>query len=345
MRVRIERDALRAALADVRPAVDGRGLAVLSGVHIDAGDTIRLTATNLELTITAEVDGDADPGTLVVPHRVLSAFVDRAPDGAVTIEVADPDVIVTAGDSTAALRSLPVTEWPRLADVEDTPVVLSAEHVDLVRRTLHAVSADQKRPLLLGVHLEGQHVICTDSYRMAVATIGGADFPAVTIPGDAVKAALKGAGDYVEVTVGEHRARLSHGRTTWTTVLLEGEFPPVLRLLRDESPHTLTVPAERLTEALGRMGVLTGENTTIIAPEGDKAIVSARVADIGEVTDVVPCTGDATFQIGFNPQFLADLLEAAGTDDVTLGLVDAMKPAMVHAEGLQLLLMPVKVKR
>lgn len=344
MRVRIERDALRAALADVRPAVASRGLAILAGVRIDADDTIRLTATNLELTITAEVEGDSDPGSLVVPHRLLSAFVDRAPAGTVTIELGE-QVTVTAGDSTGTFWPLPVVEWPRLPEVDGTPVVLSAEHVDLVRRTLHAASVDTKRPALTGVHLSGEHVITTDSYRMAVATIGGADFPTATLPADAVRAALKGADGYVEATIGQHHAQLSHSGTTWTTVLLEGDYPPVLRLLRDESPHTLTVDAARLGEALGRMGVLAGENTTRIRPDGDKAIVSAKVHDIGEVTDVVPCSGDVDFEVAFNPGFLADLLEAAQSDEVTIGLVDALKPVMVHTEALQLLLMPVKAAR
>lgn len=343
MRARIERDALRRALRTVAPAIPAKGsLAILSGVHIAAGRGLTFTGTDLQLTITAHADAQADEGSLVVSHRLVSAFADRAPDGAVVIELDEENVRVTAGESTAAFRSLPVTEWPRVDPASGDTFTLTAEHVDRIRRILPFASVDDARPILTGVLLGEGRAAATDSYRLAEATLDGIDVPPVLVPAPALKAALKDAEGELQISAEEHRATISHGGATWTTVLLEGEYPPYNRLMRDESPFALTVNAERLTDALGRMGVLQGDNTTLIERDGDKALVTASVADLGDVADVVPCSGDIDFRVGFNPSFLADLLTAAGTEEVTLGFVDALKPVTCDVDGLRLLQMPVR---
>lgn len=106
MKARVERDAIRRALRTVLPAVGKTSLAVLNGVHIVADKGLRLTCTDLNLTITAEVDANVGTaGALVVPARLLSNFADKAPAGAVTIELAEHQVQVTAGDATATFNA------------------------------------------------------------------------------------------------------------------------------------------------------------------------------------------------------------------------------------------------
>lgn len=353
MKARIERDDLRRALRTVLPAVGRTNLAVLNGVHIVADQkagTLALTCSDLQLTITAIAEAHIiAPGEMVAPARLLAAFTDKAPAGAVTIEL-DDRVLVTAGDATAALNALRADEWPRIPVADGDPVTLTPTHVDLIRRILPFAGVDDQRPVLTGLFVEGDKAATTDSFRLGEATLDGADLPATLLPAAAVTAALKGAEGDVTLTVGERCATLAHDGASWTTVLLEGAYPPYDRLLRDASVHYLTFDVERLTDALGRATVVDGpigksgtRSPVRIERDGDKARVWQTTADIGQVDDVVPCDGDYEGPIGFNPDYLAQMIAAAGTDEVTIELVDSLKPAMVRAEGLRLLLMPTRL--
>lgn len=353
MRARIERDQLRQALRTVLPAVGARPHPpVLGGVHIDAGEAaLTFSCTDLDLTIRTAAAADVGvPGTVVAPARLLAAFVDRAPAGAVALEADGTELHVTACDAHATVPALPIDEWPRIQPADGDPVTLDAQQVDRLRRILPFASTDRARPILTGVLLWGDRAAATDSYRLAEATFDGVDMPRALVPARALAAALRGAGGDVDVTVGGNHVTLAHGGASWTSVLLGGEYLAYERLIRDDSPRHLTFDATELADALRLATVVDApvardepRSPARIHRGGDKARVWQRTADIGEVVDVVGCTGDFDDEVGFNPDYLVELLAAAGTEQVTIGLVDALKPAQVHVDGLVLVLMPVRL--
>lgn len=350
MKARVERDALRKALKAVMPAVTHKATgAVSTGVLVEtiAEDGLRLTATDLQLTIAKEVDAKVlDAGRLVVPARLLSNYVDRCPDGGVIFELVDGQLHVEASPSsncTARFHLLSTDEWPKQKPLKGQRMTLNADQVDLVRRIVPFASTDEKRREITGVRFEGAAVTATDSYRMAQATVTGVDLPPATIPANALQIALQDAEE-VEVTVDDYRAAIAHDACTWTSVLLAGKYPDARQFLRTSSPHGLTFSRAHLEGALSRCAVLDGDGKpTCIQRDGGKATIWIEQADTGRTDDVVPCDGDFEEVIGFNPAALTSLLTAAGTDDVTLEVVDSLKPVVIHAPNLALLTMPVRV--
>src|SRR3546814_15847039 len=109
MKFRCERDVLVEALGSAGRAAAGRGtsLPVLSGVRVElTGDTLRLTGTDLELTISVvvEVSGSED-GVAVLPGRLASDIVRALPGGSVEVEVTPDEARISAGRSEFSLRS------------------------------------------------------------------------------------------------------------------------------------------------------------------------------------------------------------------------------------------------
>lgn len=353
MKARIERDELRRALKTVQPAVPrGGGLAVLQGVRIEAAEErLRLQCSDLQQTITVDVSAHVvDPGVVVAPAGLLARFVERLAVGTVELALGeDAHLEGTGGDASLNLWCLPTDEWPRILPTDGEPFTLDAEHVDLVRRILPMASTDEARPILTGLYTEGDTAVCTDSYRMGMAKLDGAALPPAIIPAHTVINALKGADGAVQVTVGERSASISHDGATWQTVLLEGDFPPVERLIPQDPPHVLTFNAERLTDALATASVVGGvDKEGNAAPvrverDGDKASVAAVRQDVGSADQVIPCDGDFEGRLGFNPVFLASIVNAAGTEDVSLGLTDQLKPVVLRTDELTLLVMPVRI--
>ena len=59
----------------------------------------------------------------------------------------------------------------------------------------------------------------------------------------------------------------------------------------------------------------------------------------------VPFDGEP-FEIGFNPEFLRDGLESAGSDDLILKLISPLRPGLIQAadeSGFLYLVMPIRL--
>ena len=150
MKFRCERDVLVEALTIVSRAVSSRGgsLPVLTGVRAQLqGDELRLTGTDLELTIvnTITVAGPGD-GTAVIPARLFSDVVRSLGAGAVSVSVDDDSAQITAGRSDFSLRVIPPEEFPRPTEPEGAAVSLPARSfAQALRQVVPAASSDDAK--------------------------------------------------------------------------------------------------------------------------------------------------------------------------------------------------------
>lgn len=363
MKFRCERDVLVEALGSAGRAAAGRGtsLPVLSGVRVElVGDRLRLTGTDLELTISVDISvaGDAD-GVTVLPGRLASEIVRALPAGSVEVEVSEDEARIAAGRSDFSLRVLPAEEFPRVAEPSGEPVTLpSAELATALSQVVRAASSDDARPILTGVLLAaeagGLRLVATDSYRLAVRDLPGTDVLAegqhVLVPSRALQelARVLSGGDTLAVRLGERDASFEVGGTRLTTVLIEGEFPPYQRLIPQTQPNRLTVGREVLLEAVRRVKLLAREATPVrLAMSADGLELVAVTQDVGQAHESLDAKFEGTdLTVAFNPDYLLQGIEVAPGDEVTIETVDALKPALLrvpeHPEFLYLL-MPVRV--
>ena len=363
MKFRCERDVLVEALGSAGRAAAGRGtsLPVLSGVRVELqGDVLRLTGTDLELTISVEVAvaGGAD-GVAVLPGRLASDIVRALPAGSVDVEVDADEARIAAGRSEFSLRVLPADEFPRITDPGGEPVTLeSAELATALAQVVRAASSDDARPILTGVLLAaeptGLRLVATDSYRLAVRDLPGttvlAEGQRVLVPSRALQelARVLSTADSLTVRLGERDASFEVGGTRLTTVLIEGEFPPYERLIPQTQSNRLTVGREVLLEAVRRVKLLAREATPVrLAMSGDGLELVAITQDVGQAHESLDAKFEGTdLTVAFNPEYLVQGIEVAPGDEVTIETVDALKPALLrcpdHPDFLYLL-MPVRV--
>jgi DNA polymerase-3 subunit beta len=364
VKFRCERDVLVEALGSAGRAAAGRGtsLPVLSGVRVElAGDQLRLTGTDLELTISVEVpvSGSAD-GITVLPGRLASDIVRALPAGSVEVEVDADEARISAGRSEFSLRVLPADEFPRLAEPVGDPVTLDSTDLALaLNQVVRAASSDDARPILTGVlltaHEGGLRLVATDSYRLAVRDLPGTSVldegQHVLIPSRALQelSRVLSGGDSLSVRLGARDASFEVGGTRLTTVLIEGEFPPYERLIPQAQPNRLTVGREALLEAVRRVKLLAREATPVrLAMSADGLELVAVTQDVGQAHESLDAKFEGTdaLTVAFNPEYLLQGIEVAPGDEVTIETVDALKPALLrvpeHPEFLYLL-MPVRV--
>lgn len=362
MKFRCERDVLVEALGTAARAVSGRGgLPGLSGVRAELqGDQLKLTGSDLDLTITVSVTvaGEAD-GAVVIPARLAQEIVRALEPGAVSLAADADELSISAGRSQFSIRLIAGDDFPRLNALEGDAVSLAAsEFSEALKQVVLAASNDDSRPILTGVQLSaeqgGLRMVATDSYRLAMRDLPGASVldegQSVLIPSRALQELnrILGHSDQVLLRLGDREAAFEVGPITLNTRLIEGEFPNYRGLIPDNHPNVMTVQRDELLDALRRVKLLAREATPVrLEMSADGLELAAVTQDVGTARETIEGTYEGTpLTVAFNPQFLLEGVEVAASEQVTLSTIDELKPALVRiAENSEFLylLMPVRV--
>ncbi|MDQ3146530.1 MAG: DNA polymerase III subunit beta [Actinomycetota bacterium] len=366
MEFHCERDTLLEGLTTTSRAVASRAgnLPVLAGVKLDlSGDRLVLSGTDLDLTITASVKvAGAGDGVTVIPARLLNDIVRALEPGAVQVEADDEEARISSGRSQFSVRVLPSEDFPRATGVVGDEVKLQAGALsEALRQVVRAASSDDARPILTGVLMaaegDGLRLVATDSYRLAVRDLPGMSVlregQSVLVPSKALGELTRTMGGDGEVTLrlGERDATFESGDVVLTTRLIEGEFPNYRQLIPESHPNRLTVGREALLDAVRRVKLLAREATPVrVALRPDGIALAAVTQDVGEAHEELDAKYEgAEMVIAFNPEYLADGVEAVEGDEVALETVDSLKPAVVRSgdpgegDDYLYLLMPVRV--
>jgi DNA polymerase-3 subunit beta len=360
--VRCSRDDLATSLGVVARAASSRGaVQVLSGVLLQVEEgRLTLAATDMEISIRAslsgEVSGDA---AVVVPGRLLTDLVRLLPDDSVTLvhEEGDGVLTVTSGAHSSRLNVYSAEDFPRLPPI-DIPLqrVDAAALLETIDKVGRAASRDESRPVLTGilVRFEGDRLImaATDSYRLAVKetalTASAPELEAI-IPARALQelTRLASGAEDVELGVHENYVIFSVGDVWLTSRRIDGQFPNYKQLLPETFEAEITTPRQPLLEVVRRAGVMAQRNAPLRLRFAEGALtISAQTQDVGEATESLPIDfSGEEIEIGFNPDFLRDGLEAVSGETVELKLINRLRPGLIESadESFSYLIMPIRL--
>ena len=363
MKFRCERDVLVDGLATAGRAVSSRGgaLPVLSGlrVHLE-GDQLRLTGSDLDLTITVDlmVAGDID-GEIVIPAKLAVDIVKALEPGAVLIETEGDEAKISGGRSEFSVNLIPAEEFPQLSAPTAESVTLSAaEFAEGLRQVVSAASTDDSRPILTGVLLapegNGLRLVSTDSYRLAVRDLPGAtvltEGQTVLVPSRALNEVVRalGSADELTLVLGEREASFVIDGIRLTTRLIDGDFPNYRGLIPQSQPNRLTIGRAPLIDAVRRVKLMAREATPVRLTMRDGSVeLVAITQDIGQAHEELDANYSGTeLTVAFNPEYLLTGLEVTPGDEISLETVDSLKPALLRSTenaNFLYLLMPVRV--
>ena len=182
----VGREALEEAVAWVARALPARPVVpVLGGMLLQAsGDWLTLSCFDYEVSARMRVPADvAEPGTFLVPGRLLVEIVRSLPGYPVTFGD-DPDgVFLACGAAAYALAIVEAGDYPELPDLPEVAGtadggVLAAA----IGQVTPAASRDDTLPMLTAVNVElagaTMTLAATDRYRLAVRDLEWAPAPA-----------------------------------------------------------------------------------------------------------------------------------------------------------------------
>jgi DNA polymerase-3 subunit beta len=352
MKFRAERNEFADAAAWALRTVGQRAtLPALSGVRLEVRDDhLHLSSYDLEISseLSIAVQAERD-GTALVPGRVLGDVVRSLPQAAVSAEVDKDRLRLSCGRAQFDLHLMPNPEdFPELPQVsEDAPVaVMKAEDfASMVAQVARASAAEDGRVPLTGVNLEISQghftAAATDSYRLAVRTVPweeGVEAEAL-VPRrslEEARRAVEAVGSEVRLVVEPAQVAFLFDDRRLVTRLIEGKFPDYRKLVPAGYERRLTVDRAELMEVVRRVSVVgearAGATTPVVLHLTEDAVrVTVNSGEVGQAEESLPgqLEGEA-LEIGFNPRYLSDGLDATGSERVVFEFRDEFKPAVMR---------------
>ncbi len=372
MKATIERATLLKCLSHVQSVVERRNtIPILSNVLIEAsGDgTLRVMATDLDLQVVETMGAVSvdSPGAITVSAHLLFDIARKLPDGSqVSLETADNRMAVKAGRSRFSLPTLPRDDFPVIVEGDlptsfELPAAVLAQIID---RTRFAISTEETRYYLNGIFFhvtdDDLKAAATDGHRLARYTIarpeGAAGMPDVIVPRKCVaelRKLLEEALDsnvLIDLSASKIRFTLGgHNGVVLTSKLIDGTFPDYSRVIPTGNDKLLRLDPKSFYEGVDRVATIATEKTRAVkmALENDRVTLSVTSPDNGTAAEEVPADYKSSgFEIGFNANYLKDILGQIEGDTVELHLADAGAPTLIRQDDKSpalYVLMPMRV--
>jgi DNA polymerase-3 subunit beta len=367
VKISLARDSLLSQLQTVtRVASTRSAIQALSGVQLAATDgacELRATDTDVSLRVPLEAEV-AREGTVVLPGRLLLDVVRSLPAAEVSLELrsAHQDVELVSGGATFDIRTLHAEDFPPFPQPDpDSMVTLPAQaFVATALKVAGSASRDETRPVLTGILVSAAgsevRMVATDSYRLSVKettleTSLSSGFE-VNVPARALqelaRIAAHAEDEELQVSVRQNQVVFVLGQVVLSSRLIDGQFPNYRQLLPESFEHELRLAGPELRDVVRRISLLAQKNAPLrLAFQPGELTVSAQTPDIGEAREALPVQFQGEpLEIGFNPEFLRDGLDAIEEGDVIMKLISPLRPGLLEAadeSGFLYLIMPIRL--
>ena len=358
MNFTINRSAFISQLNNVLRAISSKTtIPILTGLKMVVNeDNIVLTGSNSDITIESVISANdtnndltiEDTGAIVLPARFFSDIVKKLPDKKVTIEVTSGfQADITSGSAKFQINGQDAENFPHLPEIETNKSVTLPNDIlkEVIRQTVIAVSKQESRPILAGVHMTLKDgvltAVATDSHRLAQRKVvlenidNGIDFD-VIIPGKSMEelsGMISDVHEDVQMQVTENQVLFIFGNTHFYSRLLGGNYPETSQLIPQTADTTVELEAGTFLSSIERASLLSHESRNDVVklslkPSENLVRISGDSPDIGTVEEeVVTSALDGNdLEISFNPNYMKDALRSFGQATIKISFTSPLRP-------------------
>ncbi|HHL72633.1 MAG TPA: DNA polymerase III subunit beta [Bacteroidetes bacterium] len=330
-------------------------------------ETLFVSGTDLEISIkTSCTVYDTEEGAVAVPGRKLFEIIRELPEIPITLAVDDSNNITLSTDK-GMYRFVGETDdqFPQIGveDAETSFSIVAEKYMRMIDKTAFAVSTDELRTTLMGVLMEivssELRMIATDGHRLAKIcdkSFHGSDqMASVILPTKALHLVAKNfePDAMLNISIGDSHVTLADANTTIYSKVIEGQFPNYERVIPIDNDIEMVVNRELLISSVKRVSIFSSAFSQQVKFNISPSSLVIQSEDIdvgGEAQESIPVdySGDA-INIGYNAQYIQDVLRHLDTEEVIFKLRDGGSAAIVRPseqvedEDLMMLIMPIKL--
>ncbi len=336
------------------------------------GDTLRLSATDLEISIIQtvpvqfETNGTPESTPIAVPAQRLIDTLRALPDLPIVFSAdSDFEIRMETDQGHYKMVGHDGSDYPELPALEEQHEInveggLLGRTID---KTAFAVSQDALRPAMMGVYFQVSEdetsVVATDGHRLVKLTLPelqantSVDF---IVPEKATKLAGRIVEDdeICTVRVDESHVSFEFEDSRVLARLIDETYPNYQSVIPDGNDRNLVVSREDMLNAVKRVGLYSSSMTNQIRLDitADTVTISAEdVERSSEAEETIRCDYDSEeMEIGFNSEYLTEVLSNVECDEVVFELSSPNRAGIVlprapseeaPEEDILMLIMPV----
>ncbi|MDP2598702.1 MAG: DNA polymerase III subunit beta [Candidatus Liptonbacteria bacterium] len=356
MKFIVIRSNLRDCLSTVERATgDNLNLPILKNILFETEDNkIKVTATNLEIAITAYVPGKViEQGKFTVPAGVMTNLLSNLQSERLNIEEKKGKLEIKTDNYEAAIQGLAAADFPLTPKIKNQNEWIEIKGgilKDALAQVLVATQFSDMRPelntVLFKFSINDLKLVATDSFRLAERTVTAGELAANGKKEFEMLVPLKTAQELPRVLRDDEAVKIYHdenqvlfkaSQTELLSRLVEGSFPDYKAIIPAKFAAELICNRQELMNALKLAAVFGSKTNEVkLKMKENKKVVELASADqtLGENNYMLPVKTQGKFEdIIFNWRYLADSLKALKSEEVFLGTNGENQPAEIKAPG------------
>lgn len=338
-------------------------LPILANILLEQeGNTLRVTATNLESAIQITIPGaGSQTERLTVPAKIASSLIQSMSDENVELQGKQGNLHIKTGTRESRINGMPADDFPLMPKIKKTSAFsVSAPDIRAgFERVLPACATSEFRPELGGVYVQvtphALYFAATDTFRLAEKTIlyekkGVDESFSFILPfriAQEMGRVLDGDGG-VRVTIGDNQALFEMEDVHVLARTIEGAFPEYRAIIPKQFETSCFVKKNELTAGIKASSIFASKLQDVSLSIQDKKIhLNAANQEVGEHKSILACalTGKDV-SVSFNYRYLFDGIQLVDEEELFMGFNGENGPCVIRNKedaSFLYVLMPIRL--
>jgi DNA polymerase-3 subunit beta len=329
------------------------------------GNTLKIAATDLETSITTEMEIQASgSGEVAIPAKILLDTLKALPEQPITFSIDEDNfaIGITSAYGKYKLAGEDGADFPTIPQPDEVSSIEipASTLTHAINKTLFATSNDDLRPAMTGVYFSVSNAaltcVATDAHKLvkySYLELESSIEENFIIPKKALNLLKNSLPSNDEVNLSFNRANafFSFGSVNLVCRLIDARYPDYNAVIPTENPNVLTINRKDFQSSLKRIAIYANKTTNQVVlniSEGSLTVSAQDLDFSNEATEQLPCSYEGEpLSIGFNAKFLAEMLSILDTDDVKLEMSTSNRAGILlpsdqpEDEEVMMLVMPV----
>lgn len=314
-----------------------------------SGNVLTVRGSDQENVMTAtmdvaEAEGD---GMVAVPARRVLDILKELPDQGLNFDIDDATLAINIsfGQGNFKFMGVAGSEYPkgrgRQEDAVTYEMPASAMLAGL-ENTLYAASVETIRPIMTGVCVDFKQdslvFVASDTHKLVkyedMVVKPGFEQRIILAPkaSQLLRAMLDKEDGNLTIVMDDRGASFGWGNYELQCVFITGNYPPYDRVIPKENPFTMEADRSLLLSAVRRMVLSANSGSKLVRLQltPDKLELIARDIDYARSGhESLACTYEGNpMSLGFNGEYMVDVLSNIHTDNICLHLADPSRPGV-----------------
>lgn len=348
-------------------------------LHLTANDSEIEIACSLPINTGLD---SSQEGEITLPARkfydICRSFSDYA---TIQVQTTEPNkALVKSGKSRFSLACLPAEDFPSSPDLKALRVFRLSQRMlkKMLKQTSFSAATADVRYYLNGVcfHLQQGtlNLVATDGHRLAltqesitVDTIETEetseestdteetttdDFQ-VIVPKKAVTelaSLLTDSDDEIEISSDDRHIKFVFSENlTLVSKLIDGRFPDYAVVIPDHADKLAVAQCSQLKQSLSQAAILSNEKFKGVRLAFSENLLTISGRNPEQEESIIECEieySSDSFEIGFNVQYLLDVLNVIATDEIELHFTDSNSSVLItnrRQDDSKFVVMPMRL--